>query len=222
MPRSTFYYHLKARKTDKYTADKQAIKEVFEGNAQRYGYRRITLELQAKGMTINQKKVLRLMKMLGLHGKRRKNEKYHSYKGEVGKVADNLLNRDFDAERAFEKLATDVTQLKVGDTKVYLSPIMDLYNNEIMSYSVSLHPDLAQIREMLNSLSKKLPKGATPILHSDQNWQYQHAEYGEKFASVEDFIQKLHEYIYYWNNERISLKLKGMSPVQYRTHHQTI
>ena len=69
-------------------------------------------------MTINHK--LRLMKMLGIHGKRRKNEKYHSYKGEVGKV--------------FEKLATEVTQLKVGDTKVYLSPIMDLYNNEIMAY----------------------------------------------------------------------------------------
>ena len=68
--------------------------------------------------------------MLGIRGKKRKNEEYHSYKGEVGKVADNLLNRDFNAERAFEKLATDVTQFKVKDTKVYLSPIMDLYNNE--------------------------------------------------------------------------------------------
>ena len=165
MPRSTFYYHLKADKTDKYIADKQAIKEVFEGNAQRYGYRRITLELQAKGMTINHKKVLRLMKMLGLHGKRRKNEKYHSYKGEVGKVADNLLNRDFNAERAFEKLATDVTQLKVRDTKIYLSPIMDLYNNEIMSYSISFHPDLAQLLVLMEGLSKKMTQGASPILH---------------------------------------------------------
>ena len=260
MPRSTFYYHLKVSKTDKYFADKQAIKEVFEENEQRYGYRRITLELQAKGMTINHKKVFRLMKMLGIHGKRRKNEEYHSYKGEAGKIAKNLLNREFNAENAFEKLATDVTQFKVKDTKVYLSPIMDLYNNEIMSYSISLRPDLAQIREMLDGLSKKLPKGATPILHSDQGWQYQHAEYqrylkehnivqsmsrkgncmdngamecffgrlkvemfyGEKFASVEEFIQKLHEYIFYWNNKRISLKLKGMSPVQYRTHYQMI
>ena len=200
------------------------------------------------------------MKMLGLNGKRRKNEIYHTYKGEAGKLADNILNRDFTAERAFEKLATDVTQLKVRDTKIYLSPIMDLYNNEIMSYSVSLHPDLAQIREMLDGLSKKLPQGATPILHSDQGWQYQHAEYqrylkehnivqsmsrkgncmdngamecffgrlkvemfyGEKFESVEDFMQKLREYISYWNNERISLKLKGMSPVGYRTHSHTI
>ena len=178
----------------------------------------------------------------------------------MGKVADNLLNRDFNAERAYEKLATDVTQFNVCESKVYLSPIMDLYNNEIMSYSVSLRPDLAQIREMLDGLSKKQPQGATPILHSDQGWQYQHAEYqrylkehniiqsmsrkgncmdngamecffgrlkvemfyGEKFGSVEEFIQKLHEYISYWNNKRISLKLKGMSPVQYRTHSQTI
>ncbi len=260
MPRSTFYYHLRASKADKYYADKQAIKAVFEGNGQRYGYRRITLELQAKGKIINHKKVLRLMKTLGIHGKMRKNEKYHSYKGEVGKVADNILDRDFNAENAYEKLATDVTQFNVCATKVYLSPIMDLYNNEIMCYSVSLHPDLAQIREMLDGLSKRLPESATPILHSDQGWQYQHAEYqrylkehnivqsmsrkgncmdngamefffgrlkvemfyGEKFESVEDFIRKLHEYISYWNNERISLKLKGMSPVQYRTHFQTI
>lgn len=260
LPRSTFYYHLKGNKTDKYATDKQAIAEVFNENEQRYGYRRITDELHAKGILINHKKVLRLMKMLCIRGKKRKNEEYHSYKGEVGKVADNLLNRDFNAERAFEKLATDVTQFKVKDTKVYLSPVMDLYNNEIMSYSVSLRPDLAQIREMLDGLSKKLPKGATPILHSDQGWQYQHTEYqrylkehnivqsmsrkgncmdngamecffgrlkvemfyGEKFESVEDFIHKLHKYIFYWNNKRISRKLKGMSPVQYRTHYQTI
>ena len=234
--------------------------EVFEKNGQRYGYRRIAYALQEKGIKINHKKVRRLMKMLGIRGKTRKNGKYHSYKGEVGTVADNLLSRDFHAENACEKLATDVTQFKVKDTKVYLSPIMDLYNNEIMSYSISLRPDLAQIREMLDGLSKKLPKDATPILHSDQGWQYQHAEYqrylkehnitqsmsrkgncmdngamecffgrlkvemfyGEKFTSVEDFIQKLHEYIFYWNNKRISLKLKGMSPVQYRTHCQTI
>ena len=234
MPRSTFYYHLKVSKTDKCSADKQAIREVFEENEQRYGYRRITDELHAKGIIINHKKVLRLMKMLGMQGKKRKNEEYHSYKGEVGKVAGNLLNRDFNAGNAFEKLATDVTQFKVKDRKVYLSPIMDLYNNEITSYSISLHPDLAQIREMLDGLGKKLPKDATPILHSDQGWQYQHTEYqrylkehnivqsmsrkgncmdngamecffgrlkvemfyGEKFESVEDFIQKLHKYIF--------------------------
>ena len=164
--------------------------EVFEKNGQRYGYRRIAYALQGKGIKINHKKVRRLMKMLGIRGKTRKNGKYHSYKGEVGTVADNLLSRDFHAENACEKLATDVTQFNVCTTKVYLSPIMDLYNNEIMSYSISLHPDLAQIREMLDGLSKKLPKDATPILHSDQGWQYQHAEY-QRYLKEHNITQSM-------------------------------
>ncbi|MGN0812313.1 MAG: IS3 family transposase [Candidatus Coproplasma sp.] len=260
LPRSTYYYYLKQTKIDKYANAKIVIKELFEQNKHRYGYRRITLLLRQRGIVLNHKTVLKLMKSLNLKGKKRKNDKYHSYKGEVGKIADNLLNRNFEASKPFEKLATDVTQLKVFDVKVYLSPIMDLYNDEIQSYSISLSPNLEQTREMLQGLFEKLPEDATPILHSDQGWQYQHDTYqtllkehniiqsmsrkgncmdngamesffgrlkvemfyGEKFDSVEDFIDKLHTYIYYYNNERISLKLKGMSPVQYRTHSQVI
>ena len=197
------------------------------------------------------------MKSLHLKGKQRKNEKYHSYKGEVGKVAENLLRRDFSAEKPFEKLTTDVTQFNVCGEKVYLSPILDLYNREIVSYSISLSPNLEQIREMLSGLFEKLPETARPLFHSDQGWQYQHAEYqrllkahnitqsmsrkgncmdngamenffgrlkvemfyGEKFESVNAFIEKLKEYIEYYNNERIITKLKT-SPVKYRTCHQ--
>ena len=259
LPRSTFYYHLKENGKDKYRANKQAIMEVFEQHKGRYGYRRILLELRQKGFNINHKTVLKLMKSLNIRGKQRKNGQYRSYKGEVGKVAENILNRDFTASKPFEKLTTDVTQFKVCNDKVYLPPVMDLYNREIISYSISLSPDLAQIREMLQGLTDKLPKGATPIFHSDQGWQYQHTEYqrylkehdiiqsmsrkgncmdngamenffgrlkvemyyGEKFETVDEFVHRLREYIYYWNNERISLKLKGMSPVQYRTHYHT-
>ena len=259
MPRSTFYYYLKASKTDKYIAEKQAIIELYEQNKQRYGYRRITALLRQNNINLNHKTVLKLMKSLNIRGKRRKNEQYHSYKGEVGKVTENILNRDFTASKPFEKLTTDVTQFKVCNDKVYLAPVMDLYNREIIAYSISLRPDLAQIREMLQGLTDKLPDGATPIFHSDQGWQYQHAEYqrylkehniiqsmsrkgncmdngamenffgrlkvemfyGEKFETVDEFVCRLREYIDYWNNERISLKLKGMSPVQYRTHYQT-
>ena len=214
--------------------------------------------LRNNGYSINHKTVLKLMKSLGLKGKQRKNDKYHSYKGEVGKVADNLLKREFYAEKPFEKLTTDVTQFKVCDEKVYLSPVMDLFNREIVSYSISLSPNLEQVREMLNGLFEKLPDDAKPIFHSDQGWQYQHAEYqrllsehnitqsmsrkgncmdngamenffgrlkvemfyGEKFESANAFIDELKRYIDYYNNERISMKLKGMSPVQYRTHSQ--
>lgn len=115
------------------------------------------------------------MKQLGLRGKQRKNDKYHSYKGDVGRVADNLLKRNFYAEKPFEKITTDVTQFNVCDEKVYLSPVLDLFNNEVVSYSISRSPNLEQIREMLNGLFEKLPVGATPIFHLDQGWQYQHA-----------------------------------------------
>ena len=260
MARSTYYYYLKHPVKDKYECEKQEITEIFNTHKSRYGYRRILNVMRSKGYVINHKTVLKIMKLLGLKGKQRKNDKYHSYKGEVGKVADNLLKRDFKAEKTFEKLTTDVTQFKIGGTKVYLSPVMDLYNREIVSYSISLSPNLEQIREMLNALFDKLPDNAAPLFHSDQGWQYQHNEYqrllaehnitqsmsrkgncldngamenffgrlkvemfyGEKFNSVDDFINELHSYIYYYNNDRISIKLKGMSPVQYRTHSQPI
>ncbi len=243
---------------NKYAREKAKIQELFELNKQRYGYRRITELLRQKGIVLNHKTVLKLMKSLNLKGKQRKNGKYHSYKGEVGKIADNLLNREFTASKPFEKLTTDVTQFNVCDDKVYLSPIMDLYNREIISYSISLSPNLEQIREMLQGLFERLPNGVTPIFHSDQGWQYQHNEYqrslrehnikqsmsrkgncmdngamenffgrlkvemfyGEKFKTVDEFVEKLKEYIDYYNNDRISLKLKGLSPVQYRTQSQ--
>ena len=256
--RSTYYYYLKQQDKDKYAGEKADIIEIFEKNKGIYGYRRVTEQLKKKGYSINHKTVLKLMKSLNLRGKQSKNGKYHSYKGEVGKIADNILKRDFTAEKPFEKLTTDVTEFKVCNDKVYLSPVLDLFNREIISYSISLSPNLQQVRDMLAGLFAKLPDTARPIFHSDQGWQYQHAEYqrllaehnitqsmsrkgncmdngamenffgrlkvemfyGAQFESVDEFIQALDDYIHYYNNERISLKLKGMSPVQYRTHSQ--
>ena len=198
------------------------------------------------------------MKSLNIQGKQRKS-KYRSYKGEVGKIATNIINRNFVANAPLQKLATDVTEFAVCDEKVYLSPILDMYNNEIVSYSISVSPNFNQTREMLEELIHKLPSNATPILHSVQGWQYQMKEYqrilkenniqqsmsrkgncldnsimenffgrlktemfyGEKFESVNSFIDKLREYIYYYNNERIILKLK-MSPVKYWTQNIAI
>lgn len=177
MARSTYYYYSNKKDEDKYEEIKVEITEIFNDNKGRYGYRRITQVLKEKGYVINHKTVQKVMKSLGLKGKQRKNDKYHSYKGEVGKIADNLLKRDFNAQKPFEKLTTDVTQFKVCNEKVYLSPVMDLYNREIISYSISLSPNLQQIRDMLGDLFAKLPNDATPIFHSDQGWQYQHAEY---------------------------------------------
>ena len=260
LARSTYYYYLKYQKQDKYEAEKREIQEIYSDNKGRYGYRRVLMVMRSKGYTLNHKTILKLMKSLGLKGKQRKNDKYHSYEGEVGKIADNLLQRNFHASKPFEKLTTDVTQFKIHDKKIYLSPVMDLYNREIISYSISTSPNLWQIREMLDGLFAKLPADASPVFHSDQGWQYQHAEYqrllskhnitqsmsrkgncmdngamenffgrlkvemfyGEKFESVSSFIDCLKQYIDYYNNDRISVKLKGMSPVQYRTHSAAI
>ena len=130
------------------------------------------------------------MKTLGLRGKQQKNGKYHSYRGDVGKVAENLLKRNFEAEQPFEKLTTDVTQFNVCNDKVCLAPVMDLCNKEIISYNISLSPNLEQQREMLQRLFEKLPTNATPIFHSDQGWQYQHAEY-QRLLKEHNIIQSM-------------------------------
>ena len=175
MARSTYYYYLKHPNSDKYECEKQEITNIFNANKGRYGYRRVYVAMRNNGYCINHKTIQKMMKQLGLKGKQRKNGQYHSYKGTVGKVADNVLNRDFNSSKPFEKITTDVTQFNVCNEKVYLSPVMDLFNREIVSYSISLSPNLWQIREMLDGLFEKLPADARPIFHSDQGWQYQHA-----------------------------------------------
>lgn len=155
--------------------EKQEILNIFKQNKARYGYRRILLELRSLGYTINHKTLLKLMKSLNIQGKQRKS-KYKSYKGEIGKIAPNMINRNFVANAPFEKLTTDVTEFAVCDEKIYLSPILDMYNNEIVSYSISTSPNFNQTREMLDRLINKLPTNSKPILHSDQGWQYQMKE----------------------------------------------
>ena len=113
LARSTYYYYLKQPNTDKYECEKQEIQEIYNTNKGRYGYRRITIAMRNEGYVINHKTVQKLMNTLGLKGKQRKNDKYHSYKGTVGKVADNLLKRDFRAEKPFKNITTDVTQFNV-------------------------------------------------------------------------------------------------------------
>ena len=112
LARSTFYYYLKEQNTDKYEKEKQEILDIFNANKGRYGYRRILMVLRNNGYSINHKTVLKLMKSLGLKGKQRKNDKYHSYKGEVGKIADNLLKRELYEEKPYEKMTTDVLNLR--------------------------------------------------------------------------------------------------------------
>ena len=185
-------------------------------------------------------------------------KKYSSYKGEQGKGAPNVLARNFHATRLNEKWVTDLTEFKVRGKKLYLSPVMDLYNREIVSYQLSELPNFNQVMQMLNKAIEKLPEQKAALtLHSDQGWQYrmprfqsvlreEHIQqsmsrkgncldnavienffgtlkselyYLKKYKSIQELKREIKEYIQYYNQERISLVLNGMSPIQYRAHH---
>lgn len=178
LSKSTYYYEI--GKTDKVQERNRSISSeivaIFNEHKGRYGVRRVYQELQHRGFRINHKRVQRIMNQLGLAGKRPK-EKYHSYKGEIGKVAENLVNRDFSTEAPLEKWTTDVSQFTLPWGKCYFSPILDMNTNEIISYNLSLNPNMEQIRDMLQKAFERFPSVNGLIMHSDQGWQYQHATY---------------------------------------------
>lgn len=256
MARSTFYYHLKRLpEPDKYASLRSSIINIYHQHKGRYGYRRITMELHNQGIIVNHKTVEKLMRESGIKCLVRI-KKYRSYRGQVGKIAQNILQRDFGANAPNQKWATDVTEFSLFGQKRYLSPVMDMYNGEIISYTLSEHPNLYMVTAMLSKALVKVKIHDNLILHSDQGWHYQNNAYQkmlrdkgitqsmsrkgncldnavmenffgilksellylQKFDSIEEFTTELKEYIYYYNNDRIKIKLKGMSPVQYRTH----
>ena len=176
MARSSFYYHYLANKTDKYQEVKLQIKTIYHKHKGRYGYRRITDELRKLGTLINHKTVLKLMRNLGLKSLIR-TKKYTSYKGEQGRIAPNVLQRAFKADKPNQKWVTDITEFKVKDKKLYLSPVMDLYNQEIISYELSERPVFNQVIQMLKKAFKTTKDTKDLIFHSDQGWQYQMKQY---------------------------------------------
>ena len=178
LPRSTYYFEIGKPDHDE-LKNKELIDEItsiFNEHKGKYGVRRIYHELINRGFTVNHKKIQRLMNKLGLKGKTPK-EKYHSYKGDVGTVADNLINRNFKSDKPNTKWSTDVSQFNFSWGKCYLSPILDMYNNEIISYNLSLHPNYEQVEDMLNKAFSKYSNLEGLIFHSDQGWQYQNQRY---------------------------------------------
>lgn len=195
------------------------------------------------------------MRELELQVRVRKSKKLTTYRGRIGHIAPNHLERHFTATKPNQKWVTDVTEFKAKDgNKVYLSPILDLFNNEIVSYTLSYSPNWAQVEKMLKLAVKRLNKTSGGILHSDQGWQYQMAAYrqilaehgiiqsmsrkgncldnaamesffgrlktecfyGREFNTREEIVNAVRDYLDYYNHRRIQLKLKGLSPVQYR------
>lgn len=214
----------------------------------------MTEELKKQGHHINHKTVLKLMRQEGLLSRVRM-KKYNSYRGEVGEKAPNLLNRNFTAKDPYEKWATDITEFHLFGRKIFLSPILDLYNGEVISYTISDHPRFSCVMDMLEMAVKKLPEQHNLMLHSDQGWQYRMKNYRDRlkqlgitqsmsrkgncldnavmegffghlktellynqtFDSVEHFVAELHEYIRYYNEDRIRSCLGYLTPVEYRT-----
>lgn len=268
--KSTYFYNInKYENPDVDLELKNLIKEIFNKHKSRYGYRRITLELRNKGLVINHKRVKRLMSQLGLYGLTPK-AKYKSYKGEVGKTANNKLlvkvvdevkhtttmKRNFKTTKVNEVWLSDVTEFHIPAGKLYLSPILDLHNREIVSFNVSKSPSFIQTRDMLNKAFDKYNNLEGLIFHTDQGWQYQMYQfikslkdkniiqsmsrkgncldnspmenffgklknemfYGNeyKFKTLNQLELDIKEYIHYYNNERITVKLKGLTPVQFR------
>ena len=131
-------------KPDKYEAAKAEITAIYHENRGRYGHHRITTELHSRNFPLNHKTVQRLMTELGLVC-RVKKKKYRSYKGKVGKIAPNLLNRDFHADKPSSKRVTDVTEFSLFGEELYLSPILDLHSCDLVSYTISDHPVLSMV-----------------------------------------------------------------------------
>lgn len=230
------------------------IQAIYHEHKGRYGYRRIKDELKNLGHQVNHKKVQRLMKELGLKSMVRM-KKYRSYKGQIGKIAPNILDRNFHAEKPNEKWVTDITEFKIFGEKLYLSPMLDLFNGEIVAYTIDSRPRYSLVSKMLDQAFKRLTDEDKLLIHSDQGWHYQMSKYQQalkknnitqsmsrkgncydnavmenffgilkseflymqEFESIEHFKQELAKYIDYYNNKRIKAKLKGLSPVQYRT-----
>ncbi len=252
------YYYVMSKKDKDLKNDEvmNRIIDIYYCHKGRYGYRRVHLQLLREGISINRKKVQRLMRRMGLLGIRRNKRRYSSYQGTIGKVADNIIERDFFADRPNQKWYTDVTEFNLRGEKVYLSPILDGYAGDIVSYNISRIPDFHQINDMMNKAFKTNPDIKDLIFHSDQGWQYQHYNYQrtlsnhgitqsmsrkgnsldnglmenffgllktemfynqeDNYRNTDELIKAIDEYIYYYNNDRLKVRLKGLTPIEYR------
>lgn len=258
IPRSTYYHLVKQMNRPDPDMDlKNTIKAIYDEHEGRYGYRRIRDELANRGQKVNHKKVQRIMKELSLKCLVRM-KKYKSYKGKVGNIAPNVLDRQFTANKPNEKWVTDITEFKLFGEKLYLSPVLDIFNGEIITYTIGHRPTYSLVSEMLDKALERLPKDHQLLIHSDQGWHYQMRQYChtlkekgitqsmsrkgncydnsvmenffgimksellylKEFESVKHFKVELEKYIDYYNNKRIKAKLKGLSPIQYRTQTQ--
>lgn len=259
---SSFYYHRsKPGRVDHYSQARSLITGKYsDGFFRVYGYRRIRNDLVNKyGIRISHKTVLKLMHEEGRLSLIRKKKPYSSHRGEQGHTAENVVARNFEASKPQRKWVTDVTEFYVLGQKQYLSPVVDLFNREVISYALASTPTMGLVTAMLERAFTRLEPGSGLVMHSDQGWHYRHRSYQHAlasrgiiqsmsrkgnchdnavaenffshfkeeflrrntFSSMAEFTMKLDRWIYWFNYERTQEKLKGLSPVDYRTQSLT-
>ena len=258
LARSSYYYAISHPKAPTRPELWEKAAEIFSRTANGCGHRQIAMCLRAEcEAVIADKTVLKIMKEMGLIcGIRRETDchRYNSYKGKVGETFENVLGRDFKADGPWQKMGTDVTEFKQPWGKAHFAPIYDFGSKEIVAWSTSMSPNLAQQMELLDQLMGKIPAGKAPILHSDMGWQYQHASWcgrlkdagivqsmsrkgncidngateqvfghvkdeffmGQEWPSFEAFKRDLDNYVVHWNTRRRQVKLKGLTPEEFR------
>lgn len=260
LARSTFYAWDAARnRPDKYEKVNELIRQIYNEHKGRYGYRRVALALRAHEIHLHANTVQRLMAKLQLKSTQRI-KRYRSFKGHVGIVTPDHLQRDFKAEAPNQKWVTDVTEVKVGDEKGYLSTVKDLCTREIVAHEQSLRPTMDMVTSMMKKALATLEPGQTPILHSDQGWHYQMPDFRkllsdhnvvqsmsrkgncldnaamesffavfktecihkQKFDSMDALQSTIDEYIEYYNTQRISTVLGGLTPSECRAKHARV
>ena len=258
LPRSTYYYALSHPKRPTRPELREDVVEIFSRTPNGCGHRQIAMCLRAeRGAVIADKTVLKMMREMGIRcGIRRETDyhRYNSYRGVVGETFENVIGRDFSADGPWRKMGTDVTEFRQPWGKAYFAPIYDFGSKEIVAWSTSRSPDMAQQMALLDRLLAKMPEGETPILHSDMGWQYQHEAWTGRlreakitqsmsrkgncvdngateqvfghikdeffrersWADFESFKSDLDAYVVHWNTMRRQLKLKGLTPEEFR------
>jgi putative transposase len=255
LARSTFFYH-QARQPapGPHAVLNEAIRAIFTRAKGRYGHRRIHRALRAAGWHVAKKTVLKQMRHLGLACQVRRRKRYGSYRGAIGATAPNRLERAFSASAPNQKWVTDITEFRIGADKLYLSPVMDLFDRQIIAYTVGHAPTLSLTTNALRTALTQLRPGETPLVHSDQGFHYRHRTWQalltatgavpsmsrkgncldnaviesffghlkselhpHQFSTVDALTTALHDYIDWYNHDRTSATLTGLSPVDYRT-----
>ena len=188
LARSTYYYALGHPARPTRPELRGAVAEIFSRTANGCGHRQVAMCLRGElGVAIAGKTVLKMMREMGIRcGIRREADyhRYNSYKGVVGETFENVIGRDFSADGPWRKMGTDASESRQPWGKAYFAPACDFGGKGMVAWSTSTSPDMARRLALLDRLLAKLPEGATPTMHSDRGWQYQHASYTSRLEAA--------------------------------------